>query len=182
MAGGMIGGGRMSRAERSGDTRKFDNHKVPVGKLLLRLWRYIGKNRVLVVLALVLSLSSSLLNLYGPKLSGQAINAISEGMGQVDFPTVYRCVGLMILFYLSASALSYILHVVMLKLSRTVSRQMRHDVFEKLTALPVGYFDRFQTGDIISTITYDVDTVNQSLSTDLLQTCKAWSPSACPLS
>ena len=169
MAGGMIGGGRMSRAERSGDTRKFDNHKVPVGKLLLRLWRYIGKNRVLVVLALVLSLSSSLLNLYGPKLSGQAINAISEGMGQVDFPTVYRCVGLMILFYLSASALSYILHVVMLKLSRTVSRQMRHDVFEKLTALPVGYFDRFQTGDIISTITYDVDTVNQSLSTDLLQ-------------
>ena len=169
MASGMIGGGRMSRAERSGDTRKFDNHKVPVGKLLLRLWRYIGKNRVLVVLALVLSLSSSLLNLYGPKLSGQAINAISEGMGQVDFPTVYRCVGLMILFYLSASALSYILHVVMLKLSRTVSRQMRHDVFEKLTALPVGYFDRFQTGDIISTITYDVDTVNQSLSTDLLQ-------------
>ena len=42
-------------------------------------------------------------------------------------------------------------------------------MFENLTRLPVGYFDRFQTGDIISTITYDVDTVNQSLSTDLLQ-------------
>ena len=169
MATGMIGGGRMSRAERSGDTRKFDNHKVPVGKLLLRLWRYIGKNRVLVILALVLSMSSSLLNLYGPKLSGQAINAIAHGAGQVDFPTVYRCVTLMILFYLSASALSYLLHAVMLKLSRGVARQMRHDVFEKLTALPVGYFDRFQTGDIISTITYDIDTVNQSLSNDLLQ-------------
>ena len=46
---------------------------------------------------------------------------------------------------------------------------MRHDVFENISALPVGYFDRNQTGDIISTITYDVDTVNQSLSTDLLQ-------------
>ena len=46
---------------------------------------------------------------------------------------------------------------------------MRHDVFEKLTCLPVSYFDRYQTGDIISTITYDIDTVNQSLSTDLLQ-------------
>ena len=169
MATGMIGGGRMSRAECSGDTRKFDNHKVPMGKLMLRLWRYIGKNRLLVILALVLSLSSSLLNLYGPKLSGQAINAIELGTGKVDFSTVYHCVTLMILFYLSASALSYLLHAVMLKLSRTVSRQMRHDVFEKLTALPVGYFDRFQTGDIISTITYDIDTVNQSLANDLLQ-------------
>jgi ATP-binding cassette subfamily B protein len=46
---------------------------------------------------------------------------------------------------------------------------MRHDVFENLSALPVNFFDRYQTGDIISTITYDVDTVNQSLSTDLLQ-------------
>ena len=166
---GMIGGGRFSKAERSGDTRKFDNHKVDVGKLLLRLWRYIGKNRLLVVLALILALSSSVLNLFGPKLSGRAINAIDLGTGQVDFDTVIRCVVLMVFFYLSASALSYLLHAVMLKLSRTVSRQMRHDIFEKMTALPVGFFDRFQTGDIISTLTYDVDTVNQSLSNDLLQ-------------
>ena len=166
---GMIGGGRFSRDERSGDTRKFDNHKVNIGKLLLRLWRYIGKNRLLVVLALILSFSSSVLNLFGPKLSGRAINAIDLGTGQVDFETVVQCVILMVFFYLSASALSYLLHAVMLKLSRTVSRQMRHDIFEKMTALPVGFFDRYQTGDIISTITYDVDTVNQSLSNDLLQ-------------
>ena len=164
----MIGGGRMSRMERSGDRRQFERKKVNMGKLLLRLWKYIGKNRLFVVLALILSLSSSLLNLYGPKLSGRAINAIDLGTGNVDFDTVFHCATLMILFYISASALSYVLQAVMLKLSRSVSRQMRHDVFEKLTALPVGYFDRFQTGDIISTITYDVDTVNMSLSTDLL--------------
>ena len=166
---GMIGGGRMSRMERSGDRRQFENKKVNIGKLLVRLWRYIGKNRLLVVLALVLSVSSSVLGLYGPKLSGQAINAIDLGAGQVDFDTVFRCASLMILFYISSSALSYTLHAVMLKLSRTVSRQMRHDVFEKMTALPVGFFDRYQTGDIISTLTYDIDTVNQSLSNDLLQ-------------
>ena len=57
----------------------------------------------------------------------------------------------------------------MLRISRSVTKQMRHDVFENLSALPVSYFDRFQTGDIISTITYDVDTVNQSISADLLQ-------------
>ena len=166
---GMIGGGRMTRNEVSGDRRQFEKKKIPTMKLLARLWKYIGKNRLLVVLAAALSLSSSVLNLFGPKLSGKAINAIDQGAGNVDFQQVFHYATLMILFYVGASLLSYILHIVMLKLSRTVSRQMRHDVFEKLTALPVGFFDRYQTGDIISTITYDIDTVNQSLSNDLLQ-------------
>ena len=144
------------------------DHKINKGKLLLRLWKYIGKNKVLVILAILLSLSASLLNLYGPKLSGQAINAIDLGQGKVDFDTVFHCVKLMILFYISSSALSYGLQVVMLLLSRTVSRQMRKEVFDKLSTLPVGFFDRHQAGDIISTITYDVDTVNQSLANDLL--------------
>ena len=165
----MIGGGRMTRAEVSGDKRRFEGKKLNMGALLLRLWRYIGRNRVLVVLAVLLNVTSSLLALYGPKLSGQAINAIEPGAGNVDFDTVLRCAVLMVIFYVLAAGLTYLLNAVMIRLSRTVSRQMRHDVFENLTRLPVGYFDRYQTGDIISTVTYDVDTVNQSLSSDLLQ-------------
>ena len=165
----LIGGGRLTRAEVSGDKRRFEGKKLNVATLLLRLWRYMGRNRLLLVLTVILSSSSSLLALYGPKLSGEAINAIDLGAGRVDFDTVWRCVSLMVVFYICASCLTYLLNVVMIKLSRTVSKQMRHDVFENLTRLPVSYFDRFQTGDIISTITYDVDTVNQSLSSDLLQ-------------
>ncbi len=165
----MIGGGRMTRAEVSGDKRRFEGATLSVGTLLRRLWRYLGRNRALLVLALVLSLTSSLLALYGPKLSGEAINAIELGEGKVDFETVFRCASLMAVFYICSACLTYLLNVVMIRLSRRVSKQMRHDVFENLTALPVSYFDRYQTGDIISTITYDVDTVNQSLSTDLLQ-------------
>ena len=165
----LIGGGRMTRAEVSGDKRRFEGATLSRGKLLRRLWRYLGRNRVLLVLALLLSLTSSLLALYGPKLSGTAINAIDLGEGKVDFDTVIRCAVLMVIFYITAAGLTYFLNIVMIRLSRRVSRQMRHDVFERLSALPVSYFDRFQTGDIISTITYDVDTVNQSLSTDLLQ-------------
>jgi len=165
----MIGGGRLTRAEVSGDKRRFDGKKLNMGALLLRLWRYMGRNRLLVILAVALSVSSSLLALYGPKLSGEAINAIEAGAGKVDMDTVLRCAALMGVFYLSAAGLTYLLNTVMIRLSRTISRQMRHDVFENLTSLPVGFFDRYQTGDIISTITYDVDTVNQSLSSDLLQ-------------
>ena len=165
----MIGGGRYTRAEVSGDKRRFEGKKLNMGALLLRLWRYMGRNRLLVVLAVVLSLSSSMLSLYGPKLSGEAINAIELGAGKVDFDTVWRCAALMAVFYICSAIFTYLLNAVMIRLSRTISKQMRHDVFENLTTLPVGFFDRYQTGDIISTITYDVDTVNQSLSSDMLQ-------------
>ena len=176
----LIGGGRMTRAEVSGDKRRLEGTAINRGALLRRLWKYLGKNRLLLVLAVILSLSSSLLSLYGPKLSGEAINAIHveqtladgtvlSSVGRVDFDTVFRCVTLMAIFYVCASVLTFLLNVVMIRLSRRISKQMRHDVFENLTRLPVSYFDQFQTGDIISTITYDIDTVNQSLSTDMLQ-------------
>ena len=165
----LIGGGRHSRGEMSGDRRSFRTTNVSKGAVLRRFWRYLGKNRFLLLLAMALSMTSSLLALYGPKLSGQAINAIDLGAGKVDFDTVFRCAGLMVVFYILSAILSYCLHLTMLHLSRRVSRGMRHDVFESLSRLPVGFFDRYQTGDIISTITYDVDTVNQSLSSDLLQ-------------
>ena len=139
------------------------------GWLLRRLWRYMGKNHLLLVLALVLSVSSSMLALYGPKLSGQAINAIDLGVGKVDFDTVFRCAALMAVFYILSSILVYILNAVMIRLSKKISKQMRHDLFESMASLPVSFFDQHQTGNIISVVTYDVDTVNQSLSTDLLQ-------------
>lgn len=62
--------------------------------VLRRLWTYLGRNRRLVILAVLLSVSSSMLASVGPKLSGQAINAIELGTGRVDFPVVYRSIGL----------------------------------------------------------------------------------------
>ena len=75
----MIGGGRLTRAEVSGDRRRFEGAKLPTRVLLRRIWQYMGRSRFLLILALLLSLSSSLLALYGPKLSGEAINAIELG-------------------------------------------------------------------------------------------------------
>ncbi len=139
------------------------------GALLRRMWSYLGKNRLLLAAALILSVTSNLLALYGPKLSAQAINAVSLGQGKVDFDTVFRCASLMALFYIISSLLVYLLNAVMIKMSKRISNRMRHDIFESLSALPVSFFDRYQTGNIISVVTYDVDTVNQSLSSDLLQ-------------
>ncbi len=151
------------------EKQSFTGAKRSRGVLLLRLWQYLGRNRLLLVLALVLSISSSLFSLYGPKLSGQAINAIDLGEGKVDFSTVFSCVILMAIFYLLSAILTYLLNAVMIRLSKKISKQMRHDIFENMSRLPVSFYDKYQTGNIISIVTYDVDTVNQSMSSDLLQ-------------
>lgn len=145
---------------RSGKRKKY---------LLGRLWKYLSHHKLLIALALLCMLSGNLLALLGPKLSGNAIDAMGIGYGSVDFPRVLYYVGLMAVFYLLSGVLSYILSLLMIRLSRQVICRMRKDVFDKLSILPVGFFDRYQTGDIISVISYDIDTVNQSFSNDLLQ-------------
>ncbi len=137
--------------------------------LLGRLWRYLSRHRLLILSALVCMLAGNLFGLFGPKLSGNAIEAMGTGAGTVDFPRVFYYVALMAVFYLVSGLLSYVLSLLMIRLSRQVIYRMRKDVFDKLCALPVGFFDRYQTGDIISVISYDIDTVNQSFSNDLLQ-------------
>lgn len=75
----------------------------------------------------------------------------------------------MALFYVASALLSYLLSMIMITISRKVTYQMRSEIFNKLSSLPVGYFDTHQAGDIISRISYDTDTINSSLSTDLVQ-------------
>ncbi len=68
-----------------------------------------------------------------------------------------------------SAILSYLLSLLTIYLTRRIIYQMRKDVFDNLSRLPVSFFDEYSTGDIISAVTYDIDTVNQSLSNDFLQ-------------
>ncbi len=119
--------------------------------------------------ALILTVGSNVLALVGPLLSGYAIDAIEPGPGNVDFRRVFYFIILMLAFYIVSGILAYLLKLLMIHVSRNVARSMRKDVFDKLMALPVGYFDTHQTGDIISRVSYDIDTVNTSLSGDVIQ-------------
>lgn len=143
--------------------------KAPKKYLLLRLWKYFERYYPMIMLGVILMLLSNVLALFGPKLSGKAIDAIGTHPGGVDFEKVFYYAGLMIVLYVISAALSYLLSLLTIHLTRKVVYQMRRDVFENLSRLPVAFFDKYQTGDIISIVTYDIDTVNQSLSNDLLQ-------------
>lgn len=148
--------------------QKYEKPKNRKGTML-RLGAYMMKYKFLLLLALALTVGSNVMALIGPMLSGYAIDAIELGEGKVDFSRVFYYAGLMVVFYLFSSLLSYALAVLMINISRKVVYRMRHDVFHRLLELPVGYFDTHQTGDIISRISYDIDTVNTSLSNDIVQ-------------
>ena len=136
--------------------------------IFLRLSKYVLGQWPLFIVALLFTLGSNQLSLLGPRYSGAAIDAI-EGSGGVDFSAVWENIAYMLGCYVISAILAYVLSVIMIQLSQRITYKMRKQVFEKLTTLPVGYFDTHATGDIISHLSYDIDTINSTLSHDLIQ-------------
>ncbi|MBQ8584229.1 MAG: ABC transporter ATP-binding protein [Clostridia bacterium] len=131
----------------------------------LRLWKYLSYHRWTLILALTLTVLSGTLGINGTALAGEAIGAIageSEG-------SVYYYLILMVICYTASTVISYLLSVMMVSISHKMACKMRTDVYNKLLKLPVSFFDKKQTGEIVSTVTYDINTVNESLSTDFIQ-------------
>ncbi|MBO4399030.1 MAG: ABC transporter ATP-binding protein [Lachnospiraceae bacterium] len=136
---------------------------------LLRLLSYLGRYRLGIAAGVVLSVTANICALLGPKFAGAAITAMEKGAGQVDFPRVYHYAILMLVLYVFSAVVNYMLSFLMMNIGRSVGRKMRADVMAKLMKMPVGYFDTHQTGDIISRVSYDIDVISNSLSTDITQ-------------
>ena len=136
--------------------------------ILIRLGKYVLHEWPLFFSAVIFTLLSNQLSLLGPKYSGAAIDAISLSGGN-DLTAVWENVIRMAVCYAVSAVLAYFLAVIMVHLSQRIVYRMRKQLFEKLNTLPVGYFDTHPTGDIISRISYDIDTINTSLSHDLVQ-------------
>ena len=135
---------------------------------LIRTLRYMVNYRFLVLFLLACTFASNIGNLLGPSFAGKAIGA-AVGPGQVDFATVSHYAKYMLAAYLFSNIMSFLVNQGMMLTGRRVANQMRRDVFNKLMVLPVSYFDRNQAGDIISRVSYDIDVVTTSLSSDLVQ-------------
>ncbi len=136
--------------------------------ILKKLCYYVSQHWLRLALAVALTLLSNVLALIGPSLSGYAIDAII-GPGQVNFERVFYYAGLMLIFYLASSALSYLISAVMVTTTQKIVFRMRQDAFESVSRLPVSYTDSHPIGDILSKLTYDIDTVSTSLSHDVVQ-------------
>ena len=143
--------------------------------VLRRLWDYMYYYKWWLLLALVLTILANLFALIGPVLSGRIIDDIKELIvgeaNTIILKDIFIFAGLMLGFYVLSSLFSYILSIIMMKMSKKIVYKMRADTFTRLTTLPISFFDSYQTGDIISRMSYDIDTINTSLSSDLIQIC-----------
>ena len=147
--------------------RATERPQEKTSHVLRRLWRYLAGHHKAIILAFLLSVSGNLLSLAVPRISGYAIDAIAPG--DEAMRQVLRYVIMMVLLALVSAVFSWLLSAVLIRLSRSVVHRMRKDLFDHLTTLPVSFFDTHQTGDVISVLSYDVDTVGSSIATDVTQ-------------
>lgn len=135
---------------------------------LKRILAYLGSYKLLIAVILLFCVLSNVLALLGPSMAGKAICEAAAGKGKVNFDNVLYYAKWMLFTYIASSLLTIMINILMTRVSRFVARRMRNDVFEKLMVLPVGYFDKNATGDIISRVSYDIDVVTTCIATDLV--------------
>lgn len=154
------------------DRRTFANKKVNVKYTLKRLLSYLKPSLPLFAVVFVGNLLSVLLSLLGPYLCGLAVGEIKAD-GITDFnKIIYYCV-ILAAVYIASELINYATTVGMAYVARKMTGKMRADLFKKLVHLPVGYFDARQAGDVISVLSYDIDTVGTSLANDVVLVLKS---------
>ena len=146
---------------------EHENKRADSGKILKRILSYMLRRKGMMFLAVVMTFAANIFVLIIPHYSGKAIDAIAEA-GNVDFQAVTTLCLYMFGCVMGNSLLSYLSQIVLMRISSGITEEMRKEVFEHLLELPVSFFDNHQAGDLISRISYDIDTINTSLSSDLI--------------
>lgn len=123
---------------------------------LRKVWRYLRKYRIFLVLSVLLAAATVALTLYVPKLTGEAVDYIVSA-GNVDFPAVFRIL-LQIGVCTAATALfQWIMNVCNNKMTFQIVRDIRNEAFRKIEILPLKYIDSHPHGEVVSRVIADVD-------------------------
>ena len=158
--------GRMMPGEKAQD------FKGTIGKLV----RFMGQFKVAFIAAIVFAMASAAFNIVGPKVLSQATTELFDGIvakiggtGGIDFDAVGAILLTTLVLYCVSAACSFVQGWMMTSVSQRTCYGLRRKIAEKIDRLPVGYFERTSTGDVLSRITNDVDTLGQSLNQGVTQ-------------
>ena len=158
--------GRMMPGEKAQD------FKGTIGKLV----RFMGQFKVAFIAAIVFAMASAAFNIVGPKVLSQATTELFDGIvakiggtGGIDFDAVGSILLTTLALYCVSAACSFVQGWMMTSVSQRTCYGLRRKIAEKIDRLPVGYFERTSTGDVLSRITNDVDTLGQSLNQGVTQ-------------
>ncbi|OUP05226.1 multidrug ABC transporter ATP-binding protein [Anaerofilum sp. An201] len=169
-AHGPAGGGHGPRGMMPGEKAK------DFKGTMYRMFKYLGRFLPAIVVGLLFAAASTVLMINGPKILANATDELFNGLiaqltgtGGIDFGRLARILLFLGGVYLCSAVLSGIQAWIMSGISTRLSYTMRRDLSQKINRLPLSYFDRVQSGDVLSRITNDVDTVTQTLNQSLSQ-------------
>lgn len=151
---------------------KAKDFKGTIKKLL----QYMGFHKIALGFVAVFAIASTVFNVVGPKLLGNATTELFEGLmkkisgaGSIDFSKIGFILLTLIGLYILSAAFSFIQGWLMTGISQKMSFRLRQDISEKINRMPLGYFETNKVGDVLSRITNDVDTLGQSLNQSITQ-------------
>ena len=141
-----------------------------------KLIAYLGGYRKAILVVFVFAVLSTAANIAGPKILGEATTKIFEGViaqlngtGSIDFDAIGRIALITLGLYGLSALFMYIQGWIMADVSTNIAYRFRRDISEKMNRMPLRYFDGTTHGEVLSRITNDVDTVNQTLSQSMTQ-------------
>ena len=166
MGGGPMGGHGMMPGEKAKD------FKGTFKKLIT----YLKKYHSTILIVIVAAIFSSVFAIAGPKVMARATNKLFEGIlaliagtGNIDFGYIGGIILILVALYGVSFLLSSLQGWMMTGVTQKVTYQLRRDISEKINRLPLRYFDGTTTGDVLSRVTNDIDTLSQSMNQSLSQ-------------
>ncbi len=146
-------------------------------KTLQTLLHYLQPYRLKVIIVMIFAALSSIFSIVGPKLLGNVTTKLAEGLIAyyyhtglyMDFAYMGRLITLLIFLYVVSMAFSYAQNFIMTGVSMQVTYNLRKELDQKISRLPLKYYDTCTHGEVLSRITNDVDMISQSLNQSLSQ-------------
>lgn len=133
--------------------------------------KYMGAYKFAVLLVVFIAALATIFETLGPKVMGRATTLLAEGVmnkihgtGGIDFAAVGRVLMMTAFLYAVGAFAQYVQALIMTNITQRTVYNMRKDISEKIDRMPIGYFERVPTGEILSRISNDVDTLGQALS------------------
>ncbi len=137
------------------------------GKTLRVFLKDLKQWRVLIIVSIVLTIVSVVLSVFGPLILGQvtteAVNSFMN-TGAIDWGVVTSLIIKLIAIYVASAFLNYIQGVILAIATEEYGKQLRNEIIEKISRLPISYFDKNQFGDTLSRMSNDVDAITGSLA------------------
>ena len=131
----------------------------------MKIIRYCKRYLAVIVVALICAVAGTILTILGPDKLSDLTKVITEGIATgIDMERVKSIGLILVAFYMGSAILSFGQQFIMATVTQNVTKQLRSDISGKINRLPMAYYNKTSTGDVLSRVTNDVDMISQSMN------------------